>query len=529
MKKNRLTSVARAILLVAAGLALGRMVFHQATGNNSGGDQGESLIVNGEYTCSMHPQIRMNEPGVCPLCAMDLILLDQDSEVSNSQAVHISAEAASLAEVMTTVVARGRPSAELRLYGKVEPDERLLQSQVAQVSGRIEKLHVAFSGEAVTRGQLLAEVYSPAILTAQQELLEAAKTKHNQPLVYAAAKEKLRQMKLTEEQIQAMEQKGALGSVVPVFSGTEGIVVSKRVNRGDYVSQGDVLYEMADLSRVWVVFQAYERDLVYLRTGIPVEIGIQAIPGRTFTGNIAFIDPVVDADTRTVRIRTELENPAGQLKPGMFVTGTVRSVFPAPAASLVIPRSAVLWTGTRSIVYVKLKEADQPAYVLREVELGPPAGSSYIVKSGLAEGEEVVTRGTFSVDAAAQLDGKPSMMSHTPEHQVHPHFNHEHAHTSGRKNEPEKADEQLVSLLFHVSGSCEMCTDRIEKAARSLEGVVSAVYDLAAQQIRVDYLKGITTPDALHRVIAESGHDTEKIKAPDPAYNKLPECCWYRK
>ncbi len=359
----------------------------------------------------MHPQIRMHEPGKCPICGMDLIPLDQSNPKSDSTAVYLTEDAAQLANVQTSVVTRQKPVKEVRLYGKVQADERLLQSQVAHISGRIEKLLVNFTGEIVQKGQTLAVIYSPEIVTAQQELLEAAKTKQSQPEIYEAAKERLHQLRLSESQISSIENSGTIRNNVEIVSDISGIITARRVNNGDHISEGTVLFDVADLSRVWVMFDAYESDLQFLQKGDHLEFTVQALPGSKFTGKIAFIDPVIDPVNRVAKVRIEVPNESGKLKPEMFVTGIVNARLNGYNNMLVIPKSAVLWTGTRSIVYVKQTGTDEPSFKMREVGLGPVLGNSYVITDGLAEGEEIVTQGAFSVDAAAQLEGKPSMMN----------------------------------------------------------------------------------------------------------------------
>jgi Cu(I)/Ag(I) efflux system membrane fusion protein len=363
------------------------------------------------WTCAMHPQIRRDKPGKCPICGMELIPLVQNDVPLDPSAIQLTKEAVGLANVQTSVVTKQKPIKEIRIYGKVQADERLLQSQVAHLSGRIEKLFVNFTGEAVRKGQTLAQIYSPELVTAQQELLEAVKTKQSQPEIYEAAKEKLRQWKLTDGQIENIEVNGNIQKYVNIVSNATGIVLAKRVNTGDYISQGAVLYTIADLSNVWVMFDAYESDLPFLNEGNEVSFTVQALPGTNFSGNIIFIDPVIDPVTRVSKLRVEIKNLSGKLKPEMFATGIVNANLTEYANNFIIPRSSVLWTGKRSIVYVKQPGTEEPAFKMREIELGPALAGSYVVVNGLSEGEEIVTQGTFSVDAAAQLEGKPSMMN----------------------------------------------------------------------------------------------------------------------
>jgi len=400
-------------LVALGGIFIGWLFFH--TPHTKGVIQGNTTVNSKSiiWTCAMHPQIRMNHPGKCPICGMELIPLNHDNAGTiDPDAIHLSKESVELANVLTMIVTRQKPIKDIRLYGKVQADERSLQNQVAHVSGRIEKLLVNFTGESVQKGQALALLYSPELVTAQQELLEAAKTKQSQPEIYEAAKDRLRQWMLPESQISAIENSGIIQDKVEIISNTSGIIMSRRVNNGDYISQGAVLFEVADLSKVWVMFDAYESDIQFLQKGNNLEFTVQALPGINFSGRISFIDPVIDPLTRVAKVRIEADNRSGKLKPEMFVTGNVKAMLGEFKDQIVIPRSAVLWTGRRSIVYVKQAGSNEPVFKIREIGLGPMLGNSYVITDGLTEGEEIVTKGTFSVDASAQLDGKPSMMNH---------------------------------------------------------------------------------------------------------------------
>jgi len=409
----------RRIIIIITGALLfgffaGWLFFHPSRKDDKKQSINKETEKSTIWTCSMHPQIRLSEPGKCPICGMDLIPLVQKTEsFIDPDAVYLSKEAAQLANVQTSVVTKQKPVKEVRLYGKVVADERLLQSQVAHIPGRIERLTVNFTGETVVKGQVLARIYSPELIIAQQELLEAAKTKKSQQAIYDAAREKLRQWKLTDAQIAVIEESGTEQSTLDVVSNTSGIVTARRVNTGDYISQGTVLFEIADLSKVWVMFDAYESDLQFLKKGENILFTLQALPGVEFNGSIAFIDPVIDPVTRVAKVRVETGNQSGKIKPEMFATGIVFSSLEEYKDNLIIPVSAVLWTGKRSIVYVKQPGSDEPVFKMREIELGPMLANGYVVVNGLSEGEEIVTSGTFSVDAASQLEGKPSMMNNS--------------------------------------------------------------------------------------------------------------------
>lgn len=493
-------------ILLIAGIFLGWLLFHHSGKSENTIPSSTESVNSITWTCSMHPQIRMTDPGKCPICGMDLIKLAQGSSSSlDPDAIHLSKEAAQLANVLTSVVMKQVPVKEVRLYGKVQADERLIQSQVAHIPGRIDHLYVNYTGEAVNKGQTLAQIYSPELITAQQELLEAAKTKQQQPSIYEAAVEKLLQWKMTNDQISRIEDSGVTGNSVEVISNTSGIVTSRRVNTGDYISQGSVLFEISDLSNVWLMFDAYESDLQFIKKGEEISFTLQALPGKDFSGTIAFIDPVIDPVTRVAKVRVETANRSGKLKPEMFATGIVLSTLDEYRDKIVIPKSAVLWTGKRSVVYIKQPGSTEPVFKMREIELGPMLGESYVINNGLDEGEEIVSSGTFSVDAASQLEGKPSMMNTPVENK-----NAEH-------------------VTFTVAGLCEMCKDRIEKAAMSVDGVSNAVWDMSKKDLNLDFDNKKTSLSAIHKAIAKAGHDTELFKADDATYNALPECCLYRK
>jgi len=379
-------------LLVIAGLLAGWIIFHRPAPT-------VETSVSGLHEHSV------------AICGMDLIPLKTTHADIDDEAIEMSESALKLAEVQTIIVSRGSTSKEVMLYGKIQLNESLLQSQTAHVPGRIEQLTVNVTGETVNKGQLIARVYSPELITAQKELIEALSMKEKYPAFVEAAREKLRNWKLSDEQISVIEKSGIVNSVSEIFANTSGIVLDRKVSEGDYIAKGAVLYDVADLSRVWGVFDAYESDLPWISMNQTMEFTARAVPGDIFTGRVSFIDPFINPATRTARIRVEVNNRGRQLKPEMFINGTLHSAVKAGGKELIIPQSAVLWTGRRSIVYVKIPDSEQPSFKMREISLGASMKDTYIVVEGLSEGEEIVANGTFSVDAAAQLAGKPSMMS----------------------------------------------------------------------------------------------------------------------
>lgn len=510
---------------LAMGLLLGRVLFRQAGHEAQHQLSHEQVTV---WTCSMHPQIRMNEPGKCPICGMDLIPVgSQGSAEMDPTAVHLGEEAMALANVRTMQVGAGSVEGSLRLTGRVQADERRVYAQSAHVAGRVEELLVDFTGERVAIGRPLAVLYAPELVTAEEELLQAHRTRDAQPALYQAARAKLRNWKLSEAQIDALVATGAADGRLTIHADVGGVVLEKRAALGDYLDRGEEIYRIADLSKVWVLFDVYESDLAHVRVGTELVFTVRSLPGRSFTGTVTFVDPIVDPKTRVARARVEVADPKGTMRPGMFATGTVQLERSRGDSGIVVPKSAVLWTGERSVVYVKDPGAEQGSFRLREVTLGPSLGEHQVITSGLRPGEEVVVNGTFTVDAAAQLNGAPSMMS--PEGGPAP-AGHQHggstgsAATGGAVHEAHGAKE----ISLQVSGNCEMCKARIEEAARSLPGVHAATWDVDRKTLTAHIDPAVTGRTEVSKAISGAGHDTELDQADDTVYDDLPACCLYR-
>ena len=415
------------------------------------------------YTCSMHPQIQLPKFGKCPICFMDLIPLDAGDDEGGDREISISAYAAKLMELETSPVERRFAEAEVRMVGKVDYDETRVSYISAWVPGRIDRLFVDYTGIPVKKGEHLAELYSPDLLTAQEELLQSIK--HN-PSLIESAREKLRLWGFTSEQIADIEKRGTPSDHMTIYSPIGGIVIHKNATEGLYVKTGSQIYTIADLSKVWIQLDAYESDINWLRYGSKVEFTTETHPGITFEGTISFIDPIINPATRTAKVRVIVDNQTGQLKPGMFVRAVARPQVaeggrvmnpdlagkwispmhpevvkdePGPCdacgmplvtaeslgyvagngsnAPLLIPATAALRTGKRAVVYVEIPDQDKPTYEGREIVLGTRLGNFQVVESGLEEGERVVTRGAFKLDAELQIRAKPSMMSMPSEEQ----------------------------------------------------------------------------------------------------------------
>jgi len=540
------------ILLVVLGLLSGWLIFGEKSHKNHNNIETAKGII---YTCSMHPQIRLNDPkSKCPLCGMDLIpvAMEDENSAQDEDSFTMSATAVALSNVEILKAKKSEPQKMLRLYGSIQANELKKHSQTVHIGGRIEKLFVNFEGEQVKKGQILASIYSPELLVAQTEFLEALK--RGQALITEAAKERLRFLRITEAQISALEETGRANPYINVFADANGIVIAKKTERGEYVETGSVLFDLADLSSVWAVFNAYESDLLYLKIGDLIGYNVSSLPGMVFTGRVEFISPIVDSMSRTTKVRMETANKNLKLKPGMLATALIHNA-KISEETIILPKTAVLWTGERSVVYVAKKlENSALNFSLREVLLGHSLGDSVAIASGISEGELVVASGTFAVDASAQLAGKRSMMNLPQqgdtmntiakftvavicstafacnnEHKAHQQpVAQEKIVTAQTQNSAQMQNAAVQKMSLAVQGACEMCKMKIENTAKSIEGVKAAEWNLSAKVLNVEYDPGKTSRSAISKAIAAVGYDTELDKASDLVYNALPGCCKYR-
>ncbi|GAB5563845.1 MAG: hypothetical protein Wins2KO_09080 [Winogradskyella sp.] len=397
--------------ILAVGLLLGWLLFGNSSNKKEEHNHNETVETNQMWTCSMHPQIMQPEAGDCPICGMDLIPSEAGADGLSADQFKLTKNAMALANIQTSIV--GKASIEdstTKLSGKIAENEEANTVQVSYFSGRIERLNVSFTGEEVRKGQLLATIYSPELYAAQQELITAASLKESQPALYKAVRNKLKLWKLSENQINQIEETGKVKENFPVYATVSGTVTEKLVEQGDYIKQGQPLLKIANLNTVWGNFDVYENQIDRFKKGQEVMITTNAYPNKEFKGKVDFIDPVLNTKTRTVTLRVVLSNKDDVFKPGMFVTANIEGSTAKNDEVLSIPASSVLWTGERSVVYLKTNP-DQPIFEMREIKLGNQIGNEYEVVEGLFVGNEIVTNGTFTVDAAAQLQGKKSMMN----------------------------------------------------------------------------------------------------------------------
>ena len=365
----------------------------------------------------MAPGSKFDKPGKSPFMDMQLVPKYADEPGGGSpsaSAVTLSPEQVRATGIATVAVTRGAVSGVIRAVGTIEPDEGRQARVSARVAGRIEKLYADFTGQSVRAGEPLYSLYSPELVATQRELVLALENRErlsggtaeaigSADELLAAARDRLRLWGIGPAQIEALERSRKPELAVSFRSPISGTVLQKMVVAGQYVTEGAELYLLADLSSVWLMAQVYEYELAGLRVGQPAEATVSSLPGATLRGRVAFIEPVLDRETRTARVRIVLANPRGDLKPGMFADALLE--VPA-AASLVIPRSALIDTGARSIVYVEIAPN---TFAARDVKTGAASGDRVAVLQGLKEGETVVAAANFFIDSQAQLAGGSSI------------------------------------------------------------------------------------------------------------------------
>jgi Cu(I)/Ag(I) efflux system membrane fusion protein len=397
--------------ILAIGLILGWLLFGGSSSSELEHNHDEISEANQMWTCSMHPQIMQPESGDCPICGMDLIPVEVGAEGLAADQFKLTENAMALANVQTSIVGTSHEKGNaIKLSGKIVENEEANAVQVSYFSGRIEQLNVSFTGEEVRKGQMLATIYSPELYAAQQELLTTSSLKETQPELYNAVRNKLKLWKLSETQIKQIEETGRIKENFPVYATVSGTVSEKLVEQGESIKQGQPLFKIANLNTVWANFDVYENQIDLFKKDQEVTITTNTYPNREFKAKVDFIDPVLDTKTRTVKLRSVLNNNNNEFKPGMFVEGEIEGIVSGSENLITVPSSAILWTGKRSLVYIK-SSPTEPVFEMREIELGNRLGEHYQVLEGLNNGDEIVTNGTFTVDAAAQLQGKKSMMN----------------------------------------------------------------------------------------------------------------------
>lgn len=409
-------------------------VLPAASRQQQGGGEAEDRIPE-YWTCGMHPSVRESGPGKCPICFMGLVpVYGEEAAPTGGPAeegdieIRISPAAARLARIRTAEARRRDLSRVIRATAVIEYDETRTAMIAARFGGRVERLFADFTGKRIAVGEKLASIYSPELVSAQREYLLARGSS-----LSAAAGRKLSLWGMTGSQIEALEERGDVGENVDIHSPAGGTIIHRYIAEGSYVSEGDPMFHISDISRVWVVADVFENAIGLISEGMEARVECEAFPGESWTGNISFIEPYLDRDTRSVKVRVEIDNTDEALKPGMYAVAEIRVPIAGEAEDkemdmymgaadgatvsaheghgagkiegkgvLSVPASSVIDTGTRTVVFV---EKEEGVYVLRRVVTGPRAQGFYVVLEGLAEGERVVERGSFLIDSQASLTG----------------------------------------------------------------------------------------------------------------------------
>jgi len=407
------------IAVLLAGILIGKYVLSGSKEKTVSSHKDETAAEH--WTCSMHPQIDMPEFGQCPICGMDLILKTTGGEAEDAMAPNafqMTKNAMALANIETYVLGQqtanpdqSSATSTLNVSGKITANEDKTALQTAHFAGRIERLYYKSSGTYVKQGALIASLYAPELVTAQQELIEALRIKDSQPELYQAVRNKLKNWKIPESQIVQIEKTQKVRTNFNMYASVSGYINKIFVEEGTHVKEGQAMFQVADLSSVWANIDIYEKDIQWVHLGQSIKISLNAYPGESFQAKIDYIDPNLNVKTRSITVRATLKNQSTKLKPGMLLTGAIAlDAVMDKEAKVKVPKTAVLWTGKRSVVYVKI-DKNKPVFEMREVRLGKEMGDYYQIISGLHNGEEVVSNGTFTVDAAAQISGKKSMMN----------------------------------------------------------------------------------------------------------------------
>lgn len=541
------------ILIVVVGLAQRIGLLPSASVNASAAGKPGAI-----YTCPMHPQIRQPGPGRCPICGMELVPASSGAADLDEFSVKIEPAQRRLANIQTAKVDSGPLEATLQTVGAIAIDESRQATIASYIDGRLERLFADYTGVQIKKGDHLAVIYSPQLFGAQVEYVEARRAataggglpgiRQAQESLATNTRKRLREFGMTDEQLAELEKSGDAQSRLTIYAPQGGTVVEKLAVEGNYVKAGDPIYRIAELSTVWLMLKLFPEDATRIRFGQRVEAVLQSLPGEKLVGRVAFIDPTVDAKTRTVGVRVELLND-GRLRPGDYAEATITlpigakgEVFdadlagkwispmhpqiirndpgqcpicgmdlvptsrygfagePVPQqASLYVPRPAVLMAGGNSVVYV---ESRPGVFEIRPVTLGPILRDKIVVLDGLKAKENVATAGNFLIDSQMQLAGKPSLIDPTKaiarsqERKEPLRFKNLVVNTLG--GETGKLLEDLYAAYFQVQAS--LASDK-KPSAEAAQGLHAAAAKLATQDQLADDTKNLLT-----EVAAKSEH-----------------------
>lgn len=454
----------------------------------------DNIESNELWTCSMHPQIKAEEQGNCPICGMTLIPLKRNKAEGSTTAVKMTKEAVATAGIETVEVSSEVRNSQIEIYGKVNINDDKTSVQVSHFPGRLDLFYIKTEGEYVNKGDAIAKIYSPILVQAQKELLEANKVKDSQIELYNASIEKLKQWNLRDNQIESIIKNNKPIEDFVILSDFTGYVWEIKSEEGAYVKEGTPLFKIANLNTVWIDFDIYEKDLPAVKLGTTIKFKIEGLSGSIFEGKTIFVSPTVNARTRVATARVLFVNNKDILKPGQYAWGKIL-VSSGKMNKIIVPKSAILWTGKRSVVYVQVPNIDEPQYELRQITLGRKIGDNYVIEDGLEIGENIVKYGAFTVDATAQLEGKPSMLQPT----------------GARKIEDKKID---MDMDLNVSEEFRVKLTELTKSYMIMK-------DAFVKSGKIDIYKSIIlTQKSLNNISMKSLKNDEMMKW-HPIHNKL--------
>lgn len=362
----------------------------------------------------MHPAYKSDKPGTAPDCGMDLVPVYEgetgpaggaQSNVAGYSNVKLTTERRQLIGVQTGVAETRAIGRSVRTVGRVAIDETRLYKITTKFDGYIEKLYVDYTGKEVRRGQPLFGVYSPELLATQQEYLLALKAAKQSPLLLESARRRLQLWDIGAADIRELERTGTTRKSLTISSPASGVVITKNAIEGARIGAGEPMFEIAGLDRVWILADVYESELSFVRVGANAKITLTYLPGRTFDGKVTFITPTVDPMTRTAKVRVEADNRDGVLRPEMFADVVIEE---PPRSVTVVPESAVLSTGTRSVLFVVKNDG---TFEPRDVETGTKSDRFIEIRRGVAPGEKVATQAYFLIDSESRLKAALAQMS----------------------------------------------------------------------------------------------------------------------
>lgn len=412
------------VVVLLASIAGGGWFLWQRQHSNNTSEEHKAAQGKQLYTCSMHPFIIKEKPGICPICGMELIKKidnappDDAGQTPKEQQldrllehVAVSANQRIMANITTVEARQQTLDKEIRAVGIVQYDQSRQGKVTAWIAGRIDKLYVDTVGAKVSKDQPVAEIFSPDLLETQEEYLLAIKSRdllknssipsisRNGDGLVASARQRLMLYGVKARQISALEKAGRPNILLPIYTPLSGIVIEKLVQQGQYINTGEVLFNIADLSKVWVEIDVFENEVPYVRVGQRVEIRAAEEHGAITNGIINFVYPFHDPKTHTVKARVEMPNPDYSFKPDMFVNAIIRVPL---VKGIVVPVTAMIDTGKRQLVWV---ETSPGMFEPRDVQAGERVEDKVQIIAGIMAGDKVAVTGSYLIDSESQLRG----------------------------------------------------------------------------------------------------------------------------